>query len=417
MPWSYRQAEEHVLALEQFGMRFGLERIKALLAELGSPQNAYESVHVVGSNGKSSTVRMIAALLDRHGANAGSYLSPHLHGYYERVRFGDVDVDRDAFAAAIEQVAAAATTIEKGRAADDLVTQFEMLTAAAFLLLAEAGVEVAVIEAGLGGRHDATNVLERSRVQVLTNVALEHTRWLGSTISEIAGEKLAVVKAGASLAIGAGLHADAMAVAHDVCAQRGATIVVAAADPGVPVIAAGDYQRRNFALARAAVEVQLGEIDPAALTAVGASVIVPGRFEVRESDDGGATVVLDGAHNPHGAAELAASLRHRYPSGHLVGLVSILDDKDAEAMLRAILDGFDAVVCTKCSNPRSLEPQALQGMARRMGVDALVVREPHAALTTARELAGAGGVAVATGSLYLLADLDREPGTGKVSAL
>lgn len=416
MSWSYEQAEDHVLALEQFGMRFGLDRIRALLVELGSPQDAFESIHVVGSNGKSSTVRMTAALLAAHGVATGAYLSPHLHGYHERIRIGERDVAPERFAGAVQRVAAAAGRIEVGRAADDRVTQFETLTAAAFLLLAEAGIETAVVEAGLGGRHDATNVLARSRVQVLTNVALEHTQWLGDTIAAIAREKLDVVQPGATLVVGADLHPDALAHAERVCGERSARLVVAPPDSGLRVAAAGEYQRANFAVALTAAREHVGAIDDAIARDVAATVLVPGRFDVRTSP-GQATVVLDGAHNPHGAHELTRSLSRTFGGRRLVAVISILDDKDARAMVAELGPAFATIVCAQSSNARAMDASELAGIVSALGTETLVEPEPHAAMHTASRLAGADGVVVATGSLYLLADLERPPGAGRVSSL
>src|SRR3712207_1327918 len=156
-------------------MRFGLDRMRRLLTALGSPQDAFRSVHVVGTNGKSSTVRMTAAILERHGLRTGAYLSPHLQSFRERVRVADHDLAPDDFARAVARVARAAEKVDRTLEPGDRVTQFEALTAAAYAEFARQGVEVAVVEAGLGGRWDATNVIP-SEVQVLTNVGLEHTR-------------------------------------------------------------------------------------------------------------------------------------------------------------------------------------------------------------------------------------------------
>ena len=197
------------------------------------------------------TTRMIAAILTHHGRRSGSYLSPHLIGFNERIRVDDQDITPQQFADAIERTLRAAEQVNRAAGADDSVTQFELLTAAAYSELAADGVDVAVIEAGLGGRYDATNVIP-SKVQVLTSVGLEHTRWLGPTITAIAREKLDVVRPGGTLVLGSGMHADALAVAEEVAAERGATIVQADADPHAIVGALGNFQRRNFALARAA---------------------------------------------------------------------------------------------------------------------------------------------------------------------
>src|SRR5271154_1524279 len=194
-PWSSEQAERHLRSLELFGMRFGLDRMRRMMTALHSPERRFQSIHVVGTNGKSSTTRMIAAILERHGLRTGSYTSPHLISYTERVQVAERDLESDAFAAAISRAARAAEHVNHTLEGDDHVTQFELLTAAALWAMAELGVQVAVVEAGLGGRYDATSVID-SCVTVLTNVGLEHTRWLGPTVKDIAEEKLAGVGPG-----------------------------------------------------------------------------------------------------------------------------------------------------------------------------------------------------------------------------
>ena len=185
------------------------------------------TIHVVGTNGKSSTTRMIAAILERHGLRTGTYTSPHLISYTERVQVGERDLERSAFAAAVARAAWAAERVNHTLAGDDHVTQFELLTAAALWAMAEREVEVAVVEAGLGGRYDATSVID-SRVTVLTNVGLEHTRWLGPTVTDIAEEKLAVLRPGTTLVLGEDLAPEALAVAERVAGEHDARIVLAA---------------------------------------------------------------------------------------------------------------------------------------------------------------------------------------------
>jgi dihydrofolate synthase/folylpolyglutamate synthase len=408
-------AERYLLSLELFGMRFGLDRMQRLMTALGHPQRKFASIHVVGTNGKSSTVRMIAAILARHGLHTGAYLSPHLVSFGERIRIDDADLDPAAFAAAVQRAAHAAQLVDRSLGGDDRVTQFEALTAAAYSELARRDVEVAVIEAGLGGRYDATNVIP-SRVQVLTSVGLEHTRWLGPTITDIATEKLDVVQPGATLVLGDRLHPDAEAVAHEIAQARGATLVHAPGDPGVPVGALGSFQRRNFALARTAAQAYLGELDEQALTAVAAEIRVPGRLQIVGEEP---LTLVDGAHNPEGMAALTESLPEIVAGrDRLVAVVSVLDDKDAAGMLASLLRHCHAVVFTSSQNPRALPPPTLQSLARQLhGPPSEVVRDPHAAVSRARELAGPGGVVLATGSIYLVADLVRPAGRGRASTL
>jgi dihydrofolate synthase/folylpolyglutamate synthase len=409
------EAERSLLALELFGMRFGLDRMRRLLTALGSPQEAFGAVHVVGSNGKSSTTRLAAALLRRHGLRAGAYLSPHLVSFAERIRIDDADLGPDAFAAAVARVLRAAEKVDRTLEPGDRVTQFEVLTAAALSELARARVDVAVVEAGLGGRWDATNVLG-ARVVVLTNVGLEHTRWLGPTITDIAREKLDVVGPGAVLVVGEGLHPEARVVAEEVCAARGARLVEAEPVPEVELLAGGTFQRPNFAAACAAARAYLGRaLDPEAVRAAAASTRVPGRFEQVGVDP---VTILDGAHNPAGTEVLAASLRGLLDGRPLAVACSVLDDKDAAAMLGALLPLTAELVCTSTANPRTLPPATLRSLALQLGLPAARVRvepDPTAALALARRLAGRDGVALATGSLYLLADLLRA-GTGRAAS-
>jgi dihydrofolate synthase/folylpolyglutamate synthase len=410
-------AERYLLGLELFGMRFGLDRMRRLMTVLGSPQERYESIHVVGTNGKSSTARMTAAILRRHGLRTGTYLSPHLVSFTERVRIDDEDSTPERFAAAVERARHAAEMVDRTLAPDDGVTQFEALTAAAYDELAAAGVQVAVVEAGLGGRYDATNVIP-SRVQVLTNVGLEHTRWLGPTVADIAREKLDVVQPAGILVVGDGLHPDALELARKTCAERGARLVVAEADPHVEVLARGPYQRRNFALARAAAEAYLGALDEDMVRAAAASTLVPGRFEVVDSQGGRGWVVLDGAHNPGGMAALAEALRGFLDGRRLVACISILDDKDAAAMLRELLPLCDEVICTASANPRALSPGTLQSLCGQLGgPPARTTPDPRQALEQARAAAGPDGVALVTGTIYLIADLLRPAGAERRSTL
>jgi dihydrofolate synthase/folylpolyglutamate synthase len=411
-----RQAEAYLLDLELFGMRFGLDRMHKLMTALGMPQRRFASLHVVGSNGKSSTVRFTAAILREHGLNVGAYTSPHLRSFAERIEVGGEAVPDADFAAAVARVAQAAEMVNRTLSDDeDHVTQFEALTAAAYYELARRGVEVAIVEAGLGGRFDATNVIP-SAVQVLTSVGLEHTRWLGNTISDIAEEKLAVVRDHGTLVVAHDLHPDAMEVAARVARERHARLLHAPDAAEQPLHARGAFQRRNFAVARTATAAFLGErLDDDAVERAAVTVEVPGRMQIVGDDP---LTVYDGAHNHEGAAALAAALPEVVGDRPLTGVVAILDDKDAHGMLSALLPRFERVVFTRASNPRSLSPATLESLARQLhGPPAETVPDPRRAVARARELAGPGGAVVATGSIYLIADLVREPGVARASTL
>jgi len=411
---TFREAEEYLLSLELFGMRFGLDRMHRLMTVLGLPQRRFASIHVVGTNGKSSTVRFCAAILERHGLRTGSYTSPHLSSFRERIEVGERPVSEADFAAAVERAAQAAALVN--RTEDDPVTQFEALTAAAYHELARRGVEVAVIEAGLGGRYDATNVIP-SKVQALTSVGLEHTRWLGPTLTDIAEEKLAVVRDHGTLVVGP-LDPDSEAVAERVAAERHAELIHAPDDPGMPLRAPGGFQRHNFALALAAAEAFAGPgaLGAETIAAAADQTTIPGRVELVADRP---LTVYDGAHNPAGARALGESLDDVFGQRRpRVAVIGVLEDKDAAAMLHELLPRVDRAVYTRSQNPRSLSPGTLGSLAEKLGgPPSEAVSDPRAAVARARELAGPDGAVIATGSIYLIADLVRADPDRRASML
>ena len=316
-----------------------------LTTALGMPQHRFGSVHVVGTNGKSSVTRMTAALLEAHGISAGASVSPHAERWSERTLVHGEEVGAAEWAAAVAAVAQAAEGVNRALEKGDAVTQFEAATAASFVALARARVKAAVIEAGLGGRLDATNMIP-SRVTVLTSVGLDHTEWLGETELEIAVEKLAVLRDQTTLVLGR-VSAEVTALAEQTAADRGARLVRAAEDPGpsFEVRAPGRFQRRNFALAMAAAQGFIGDpLDPAIVAAVATSVTVPGRLERIAAEP---PTYLDAAHNPDGFAALAEALPGVVGERRVVACLAILADKDAEAMISALAPVLERAICTE----------------------------------------------------------------------
>jgi dihydrofolate synthase/folylpolyglutamate synthase len=392
-------------------MRFGLDRMRRMMTALGSPHRDFAAVHVVGTNGKTSTARMIAAILQRHGLRTGTYTSPHMVSYSERVQIAERDIPEGAFAAAVARAAWAAERVNRTLAADDHVTQFELLTAAAFAELARQQVQVAVVEAGLGARYDATSVAD-FKLTALTNVGLEHTRWLGPTVHDIAEEKLAALAPGATLALGLDLHDEALAVARRVARERHAPIVQADAPWHEPLLAPGEFQRANFALARVAAiaYLQRAGIEPRAqaITQAALQTSSPGRLHVL---DGEPLTVLDGAHNPAAARALVGSLRELIGERPLALVLGVLEDKDAASMLHMLLPHCQRAWFTAPPSPRALSPAALQSLARQQGfTEALGEPDPRIALAQAREWAAQqrDAAVLATGSIYLVGELLRE---------
>lgn len=417
---TYAGATRYVEGLAILGMRFGLERMHRLLAALDEPHRVAPAIHVVGTNGKSSTCRLAAACLRSQGVRVGTYLSPHVVGWRERIEVGERAVSQTRFARAVARVGEAVAGLGLGD--DDQVTQFEVLTAAAFVAFAEAAVDVIVVEAGLGGRYDATNVLGPDTVTVLTNVALEHTELLGTTEAQIAAEKLAVAPDGStSLVIGRLSARAAPAVAKECRTRRlsgwrvGHEIDVADHPRGVNVVTPGAsydalplplrgaFQRDNLAVALAAAERRLGApLRIGALRRGVGQVRMPGRLEVLGDRP---LMVLDGAHNPAGVEAMAASLGAIVGRRRTIAVVSILGDKDAAAMVTPLAGPCDMVIATRSSHPRAAAPDVIAHLAALAGMTAQVVEDPFMAIDRARQLAGRGGAVLVCGSLYLLSDV------------
>jgi dihydrofolate synthase/folylpolyglutamate synthase len=343
--------------------------MRALLRELGDPQERFPAIHVVGTNGKSTTTRLTEALLLDAGLSVGAYLSPHVVSWQERIRLDGAESDLET-----------ALTGVRPRAEAVSATQFEVLTAAALLAFAEAGVDVAVVEAGLGGRHDATNVLD-TRVVVLTNVALDHMDVLGETREAIAAEKLAVVRPGYTVVLGEPEW-------RELAEENGAGTVVVTG-------------RSNLALAIAAAESFLDRpVDPHAAD----DVALPGRLERRGERP---LEIWDGAHNLAGIGWLLPRLPSAPPGGWVV-VASILRDKRPGMMLEALSVLGSVLVATESVNGRAVPAAELAALASAHFDRVEWVPGPSAARKLALDLAGADGALLVTGSLYLLADLSGE---------
>jgi len=415
--WTEAEAEQRLRSLELFGMRFGLDRMRRMMTALDSPERRFDSIQVLGTNGKSSTTRMTAAILAGHGLRIGAYTSPHLVSYRERVLIDGRELDSEEFAGTVARASHAAEQVDRTLGEDDHVTQFELLTAAAFAAMAEREVEIAVIEAGLGGRYDATSVID-APIVVLTNVGLEHTRWLGPTVRDIAEEKLAVVRSGGTLVLGewlAGEAREAMVLARRIASERGARIVTVREEPSTTELAArGSFQRRNFALARAAAAEYLRDpvhgrgipLDERAVEVAARDTLVPGRLQIVAERP---LIVFDGAHNPAAVDALAASLPELVGDRAVALVLGVLEDKDAASMLGGLLRLCERAWFTAPPSPRALSPAALQSLARQLSF-AAVESEPRperalrAAMAWACERPEQRAV-LATGSIYLVGDL------------
>ncbi|HET7901336.1 MAG TPA: folylpolyglutamate synthase/dihydrofolate synthase family protein [Candidatus Nanopelagicales bacterium] len=423
-----------------------LERIRAVMDLLGDPHRAVPVIHLAGTNGKTSTARMIESVLRSFGLRTGLFTSPHLHSVRERVRLDGEAIDIERFVRVYEDIRpyveiADATSERNG---GPRLSFFEVMTAIAYAAFADAPVDVAVVEAGMGGAWDATNVAD-GVVAVVTPIDLDHMDYLGDTIAAIAGEKAGIIKDGAT-AVLAAQQLDAAEVLLARCAEVGATVAREGVEFGVagraPAVGGqvlslqapsgryddvfvplfGAHQAANAAVALAAVESFLGggaeQLNTDVLRAGFAAVASPGRLEVVRR---GPTVLVDAAHNPHGARALAEAIGDSFEFTHLVGVVAVLSDKDARGLLEALEPVLATVVVTRSSSPRATDVDTLAAVAVEVfGTDRVEVADRLAeAIDVAIELAdsaaadlGGTGVLV-TGSVVTAAEARALLGRGE----
>ncbi|HKH22427.1 MAG TPA: Mur ligase family protein [Solirubrobacterales bacterium] len=395
------------------GWKLGLERMQRLCMLLGMPQNRFAPIHVVGTNGKTSVTRMTAALLEAHGVSTGAYVSPHITSWRERIQIRGEPISEEAFTDGLERAEQSAQVADRSAGDEGPVTQFELLTAAAFVAFAAARVQYGVVEAGLGGRLDATNVIP-SKLTVLTSVGFDHTEWLGETLEEIAAEKVAVLRDHTALLAGR-IPPEARAVAEREVERKHGKLTWAA---GVANNMLPAYQGRNLALAQAAVSQVLGGVDAEATAAFVKSLAsrqfsIRGRAELVPADP---PLVFDAAHNPDGAAALAEALPELAGGNHVICCLAILEGKDAPGIVNALAPAVSRFVCTEIP-PERIEGSGRPGgrakpalevaeLCRRAGVDGEAIADPLEAWERARALARErGGVALAAGSHYLLSSI------------
>lgn len=397
---TYPALLERLYTARRAGIVLGLDRIDRVLEAAGRPERGLGAVvHVGGTNGKGSTAAMVASVARAAGARVALYTSPHLASLRERFVIDGAPAAEDAVVAAAARIAAAG---------GDALTFFEQITAIAFALFADAAPDVTVLEVGLGGRLDATNVVP-APIAAVTGVAMDHETMLGDTLAAIAAEKAGIWKPGQTAVIGASGEPEAVPWLLDAARTAGVAsvrLIDDAAIAAAPATAlAGEHQRANAACADAlvdALEARGVLAAPPDVRAQGyAAVVHPGRLETVAQ---GPTILLDGAHNPHGARALAAALASR-PERPRVLVVAISADKDVDAILAPLAARFDAIIATRYDQPRAMDPDVLAARARAFGTLAESAPDLATALDRARDAVGTGGLVVVAGSLFAVGEV------------
>ncbi len=386
-------------SLRPLAMRFGLERMERALASLGRPDRELAVLHVAGTNGKGSTCAMAAEALARAGHRVGLYTSPHLAAFNERIQVDGVPIDDAALAERIGEVRRACPWHDGGGDAERL-TYFEFATLVALQHFARERTTAVVLEVGLGGRFDATNAVT-PRVAAVSRIGLDHVQLLGDTLAAIAREKAGIFKPGVPAVVAAAQPAEALEALRQEAVRRGAPLTVAAASWDGPIALRGAHQRGNAALAAAALRL----LDRAGVRVAEEAIaggIAAARWPGRLEEIGG--VILDGAHNPDGAAALAAALPALHPGRRVELVFGVLADKDHRGMLAALAPAVRRLHLVAPRSPRARATSTYRDLATALGP----AIDEHAgcaeALACARRAAGAGGAVCVAGSLYLVGE-------------
>ncbi len=379
---SLNQISAYLDKLEKFGISLGLDRINLLLNSLGNPQKSFDSIQVGGTNGKTTTARIIWHLLRGHGIRTGLYVSPHLEDYRERMMVTDTLMPENEFINFFKEIDNKARLIDE-EIKPDFITQFELLTALAFNFFQKKAVEAAVLEVGMGGRLDATNVV-KSKVAIITSISLEHTKYLGDTVEKISREKAAIINKGSQVIIG-NLHKNALEVIEEEAAKQKANTFVLGRDffleyhsektGGAQKLAIkgieneyrkvmlplfGKFHAENTALAIIATETYLKDkVDKSIVKKVIKSISSPGRLEVIMEKP---IIIVDGAHNPEGIARLYDFIKRAYPSKRVISILGILEDKDVAKMIELVDKSSDSIVLAPNKSYRSMDEEGYRKM-------------------------------------------------------
>lgn len=412
---NYQEAVDYIHSLLAFGIKPGLERISALLAELGNPQNDLRFVHVAGTNGKGSTSTMLSHILKAAGYKTGLFTSPYVFSFCERIQINNANIPEADLANTVARVKSA---IEGLNARGIVPTEFEAITAAALLYFKEQQCDYAVMEVGLGGRYDSTNVIPAPEVCVITSVSLDHTKILGDTIEQIAAEKAGILKQGSVCVTTTRQDPTALSVIRNTAEQQGCALTVANTE-AAQVISESltetvfSYCGEAYTVhlsGRHQIENAVGVIEAARkLSGVTEThireglqnTVMRGRMEYRK---GTPPLLLDGGHNPECAEALREVLK-RFAPPRITAVIGMMADKDTGQYLKTVAPLCKEIYFTKPNNPRAAEPAVLQSAIRDIKAYTFTEKNPKSALQQAINATPQDGLVLVCGSFYLLADL------------
>lgn len=414
---NYQEALEYIHSVNWLGSKPGLERTTHLLEKLGNPQKDLKFIHIAGTNGKGSTAAMLSSILTRAGYCTGLYTSPYINRFNERMKVNNIDISDD-------EVAELATLIKPFTdEMTDIPTEFETITAVGMEYFKRYHCDIVILEVGLGGKLDSTNVIDTPELAVITAMGLDHTRELGDTMTQIAGEKAGIIKEGGDVVI-YGQNPEAEAVFQTVAAEKNADLrtvdfakilpkeydldgqsfdFAEHKDLRIPLI--GSYQLKNAAVVLTAIDVLRKKgwnISEEAVKEGLAKTSWPARFEILSRDP---VFIVDGGHNPHGIMGTADSLKKLFPGKKFTFVTGVMADKDVENILNLVVPLAERFITVCPNNPRAMKAEVLAERIGTLGVEAIPAESVPAGVAQAIRLAGPEGVVCALGSLYMSGDI------------
>lgn len=413
---TYQMALEQISSLLHFGSMPGLERITKLLEQMGNPQDRLRFVHVAGTNGKGSTCSLLSSVFTAAGYRTGLYISPYILDFRERMQINGEMIPKEELSGLVEEFMPLVRQME---ANGEPITEFELITALAMEWFARKECDVVVLEVGLGGRFDATNIISTPLVSVIAAISLDHTGVLGDTVEQIAFEKAGIIKENGDTVLfpvqdegvlpviakvaeerGNHLHIGDTSALTEVSSDLTGTRFVYQNTP-VQMSLIGQHQVNNAATVLSAIEVLREKgfsIPPSAVAKGFSQVHFPARLELLCNNP---VFLLDGAHNPNGTAALAQALRKYLSGKRIIGIVGMLADKDSHAALQNLEGLFESVYTLTPPNPRAMQAEELAVVWAELGVSATAAKHPQEAIEMALQAAGDDGAIVVCGSLYL----------------
>lgn len=417
---NYEDAIARIESLNKFGMKIGLERIEKLLNLLGNPQDKIKFIHIAGTNGKGSTAKMLSSVLIDSGYRTGLFISPHVIDFCERIQINNNMISKNEISNLLEDIMPEVDAMaEHG----DIITEFELITAMAFKYFADKDCDVVVLEVGLGGRGDSTNIISNPLLEVITSISYDHTNILGGTLEKIAFEKCGIIKDNTDVVVYPDQDENVMDVIKDVCKSKHSRLILAD-DSSIKIISedinctyveyegikirlplSGRHQVKNLSVVLSAIDILVKKGFNISIDNIKAGIEntkFAARIEILNKNP---IVILDGSHNPSGISSLCEFIKLHVKCSKIIGIVGMLGDKDIDSSLANIKDLFSSIITVPINNSRALKSKEMESIVKKYCDDVYSEDSIKKAVDHACKLSGDGGAIIIFGSLYLASEM------------